>query len=604
MKKSFAFNSVDGDRKYNADNIADNTAIFYSNGIVVQNGGVLSTELQVSAVSGMQVKVANGSAIIKGRTVTYYGTADGTETITLDTADATNPRIDRIVLELNLASNVRDIVLKVVTGTPMASPVAPDLVRNDVTYQISLAQVRVNANTSTVGTITDERSNATVCGISNVMVGIKSTDARIITLSSATATLYGVTNADDAIKAAYPLASNQKLSSTTATLYNLTTPNDNVDKALQAANPLAVNQKLSTATAALYNLSGTNANVDNALNYTIDNSSFMAFAGNVNSNMLDAAFGKNVESYMSFLGRQLAMYSYYKGDSSSTYPFTNLKKMHNLTNILATSTAYNEIRANQNLINLFIASPYANAQSINTIPMPGDIVTQQSNGYNYAAWGSRAAGTYTHDTLTVNRAGYYRVKFSYGLYGTGHSIALKKNGTSIASVSTGNGVSSTDVMLASGDVLTLVMTCGGTSYWGMTSPIYLCSAKAITIPASPTAGTRFIYGDIVSTYINSGTSGTAYTYNIVNAGTYRVTTAYTGNAYSVAYTLSINKNGTAQTTASYAAGVYFGTALSYDVVCAAGDVITITYTRSSNSSYPMYIAGASVCATASDNFPA
>jgi len=52
--------------------------------------------------------------------------------------------------------------------------------------------------------------------------------------------------------------------------------------------------------------------------------SYLAFCGNVNANMNDAAFGKNNEENMIGLGRQLAMYAWFKGDSKITYPFTNL----------------------------------------------------------------------------------------------------------------------------------------------------------------------------------------------------------------------------------------------------------------------------------------
>lgn len=297
MKKTYAFNSMNGDRTYNADDIASDKAIFYSDGVVIQGGGILGTQLQVSAVSGMQVKVNNGIGIIQGRTVNFYGTADGSEAVTLDTADATYDRIDRVVLELNLGSGIRDITAKVVKGTPASSPTAPSLTRNETVYQISLAQVRVVANTSTVGTITDERSNATVCGISNVRVGISGNEAVTISISNTAKTLYG-----------------------------LDTVNANVEKALIKAFSL---------------------------------SSYMAFCTNANTNSLDAAFGKNNEDKVMGLGMQLAMYAWFKGTVKATSPFTNLIGCDTFANILQNGTALAEFLNDDNLYNLMVASPYA-----------------------------------------------------------------------------------------------------------------------------------------------------------------------------------------------------------------------------------------------------
>lgn len=199
-KKTYAFNSVDGDRKYNADNIAFDKAIFYSDGVVVQGGNVIGSQLKVEAVEGMQVKVNAGTAIIKGYTVTFDGVADGSELVTLPQSDLTKDRIDRVVLELNLNDDKRDIILKSIQGTPATNPTVPTLTRTDLVYQISLAQIRVIANSGTIGTITDERSNSEVCGISNITVGITpptGNDAVTVTVSDATKSLFsGKENVD------------------------------------------------------------------------------------------------------------------------------------------------------------------------------------------------------------------------------------------------------------------------------------------------------------------------------------------------------------------------------------------------------------------------
>ena len=81
-------------------------------------------------------------------------------------ADATYPRIDRVVLRLDLTLNVRKINLKVLKGIPAAVPQPPALTRNENIYDLSLAQLSIVANATTVSTVTDERVDASVCGIS------------------------------------------------------------------------------------------------------------------------------------------------------------------------------------------------------------------------------------------------------------------------------------------------------------------------------------------------------------------------------------------------------------------------------------------------------
>lgn len=159
------------DRAYTADEYADRWARFVSNGISVIGGGELSTENQVSIVAGtMTTQVAIGSGYVNG----YDYEVDAPEIVTHAAADPTNPRIDRVVIELNLQEATRAFVVKAITGTSAGSPVAPALTRNSEVWQISLAQVLVPANVASLNTatITDERANAAVCGIANVKLGI------------------------------------------------------------------------------------------------------------------------------------------------------------------------------------------------------------------------------------------------------------------------------------------------------------------------------------------------------------------------------------------------------------------------------------------------
>jgi len=119
-------------------------------------GSFNTTDLKVTAPGGtMTVSVAAGQAMVRGHY--YYNTSAAT--LTISTANATNPRIDAIVI--NLDPSVNSAVLTVVAGTPAASPVAPTLTQTDATvYQFLLATVLVPAAASSIsaGNVTDART--------------------------------------------------------------------------------------------------------------------------------------------------------------------------------------------------------------------------------------------------------------------------------------------------------------------------------------------------------------------------------------------------------------------------------------------------------------
>jgi hypothetical protein len=157
------------DREYSAEIFANRFAKMFSTGVVVDGGGLLTTELEVSLVSGMDVQIAVGYALINGYAFEIYGAA---EELTVEAADPSNPRIDRVILELDTAT-ARAITHKILKGTAAASPSAPALTQTDELYQISLAQILVSAGATSIlgGDITDERDDDTLCGLAQVQAG-------------------------------------------------------------------------------------------------------------------------------------------------------------------------------------------------------------------------------------------------------------------------------------------------------------------------------------------------------------------------------------------------------------------------------------------------
>ena len=114
----------------------------------------------------MSVVVASGWAAIVGTTQSNMGVYtvynDANTTLTITTANPTNPRIDRIVATVQDAfysGSFNDVIFQVVAGTPAGSPVAPATPANS----ISLATVLVGAAVTQInaGNITDTRVETT-----------------------------------------------------------------------------------------------------------------------------------------------------------------------------------------------------------------------------------------------------------------------------------------------------------------------------------------------------------------------------------------------------------------------------------------------------------
>lgn len=153
------FNSVNGDRTYNADQISDYFLKLISNGVFATP----SDAMQVQAASGMVVNVSAGWGFINCKWINN----DAPYSLTLDASDVVLNRIDRIVLQLDPTTAVRSITIEVKKGTPATTPVAPALTRvSGGVWELSLAQIAVNAGATAItqADITDERANVNLCG--------------------------------------------------------------------------------------------------------------------------------------------------------------------------------------------------------------------------------------------------------------------------------------------------------------------------------------------------------------------------------------------------------------------------------------------------------
>lgn len=151
------FNSVGGDRTYDADDVSNYFLKLISNGVFATP----SNAMQVTTSSDMTVQVSAGWGFINCKWIEN----NAPYLLTLDASDVVLDRIDRIVLRLNYTTRMMGIYVS--KGTPAASPIPPTLQRTEgEIWELSLARISVSAGATSIAQadITDERPDTSVCG--------------------------------------------------------------------------------------------------------------------------------------------------------------------------------------------------------------------------------------------------------------------------------------------------------------------------------------------------------------------------------------------------------------------------------------------------------
>lgn len=141
------FNSVDGDRRYTADQMSTYFKGLISDGVYEGVGSALV----VTAGDGMTVNVGTGRAIIDCKWINL----DGVESLPISPASPTQARYTAVVVRLDREN--RQMVLTTVDGDPAASPVMPEIGDDE----LCLAMVYVTANAVSISqvNITDMRGS-------------------------------------------------------------------------------------------------------------------------------------------------------------------------------------------------------------------------------------------------------------------------------------------------------------------------------------------------------------------------------------------------------------------------------------------------------------
>lgn len=158
------FNSVNGDRTYNADTIGNMFKGLIGEGIYRSFGDAFI----VQPLSGLTLTIGSGRAIVGDKWVEN----DAAISITLNPPHVTLNRYTAIVLRLNREN--REITLEMIDGENSSSPVKPSIIRTDTIYDICLAYIRVTGGATTITTfdITDTRSDTSLCGFVTMLTNL------------------------------------------------------------------------------------------------------------------------------------------------------------------------------------------------------------------------------------------------------------------------------------------------------------------------------------------------------------------------------------------------------------------------------------------------
>lgn len=140
-----------------------------------------NASVQALPTPGMAVEVSDGTGWManSGRNgIVWWIDSESVDGVKLqlavDAADGVLNRIDRVIVEWKTTNYVDYPEVKILKGAKSGKAAAPALTNNSTIRQISLARISVAAGTTaiTASMITDERLDASVCGLVTEKVGI------------------------------------------------------------------------------------------------------------------------------------------------------------------------------------------------------------------------------------------------------------------------------------------------------------------------------------------------------------------------------------------------------------------------------------------------
>lgn len=156
------FNSVNGDRKYNADEMMNPIKGIVSDGVIANDK--FSDGLQVQAYQGLKIFVKKGFGKFKNK---WCENEDDNFILTVPKPHVTNTRIDSVVIRIDLSDEVRNGTIEYKQGTT----IAPELERTNEVMEYRLANITVapNASEITQANIEDTRPTAECGFVTNLL---------------------------------------------------------------------------------------------------------------------------------------------------------------------------------------------------------------------------------------------------------------------------------------------------------------------------------------------------------------------------------------------------------------------------------------------------
>lgn len=136
------YNSVSGDRKYNAEQMSAIFNYLITDGVLMDYG----KKFQVDPGSGRQIIVRSGWAWFDST----WTENDNDLPLAIETPDVSYRRYDAVVIEVNKNQGVRNNTIKIVKGVPSANPVKPTLENTTYIKQHAVAYITVNAGATSI----------------------------------------------------------------------------------------------------------------------------------------------------------------------------------------------------------------------------------------------------------------------------------------------------------------------------------------------------------------------------------------------------------------------------------------------------------------------
>lgn len=149
MEHSGFFN---GEQEYGQEEFNRYFDNIYESGVSVKEDNTMTLGVTSEASN---IKVESGFAIVKG----FYLYNDSEKSIVVS-PDSNYDRIDRVVIRLNISNS--KVTIEIKNGVAGSKPQPPTLQRDNLIYELSLAQVYVPRSGAI--TLTDERYRNELCG--------------------------------------------------------------------------------------------------------------------------------------------------------------------------------------------------------------------------------------------------------------------------------------------------------------------------------------------------------------------------------------------------------------------------------------------------------